>query len=103
MSQGRASNPGVTGTFVFGQTHPLVDYQPYLGGVIRIISNVLANTPTTIAHNLGRKPIALFVLYAHGLYAPKWQDTATWDTKNVYVEFDTAIPVAPSNVVLWIV
>lgn len=99
-SRGPAND--VVGVFTAGQTHPFVDYQPYLGGVIRIISNVAANTATAIAHTLHRNPLSMEIVYAHGVYTPKWQDTAAWDAANIHVEFDTAIPALPAFIVVLI-
>lgn len=93
---------GLIGVFVSGDPRPIYDFMPFQGGVFRVISNVAASTPTTIAHTLRRIPRTMQVIYAHGVFTPKWQDTAAWDAASIYVEFDTAIPAAPAYVVLWI-
>lgn len=88
--------------FTAQQVAPFADFQPYQGGVIRILSNIAANTATAINHTLRRIPLSMEVLYAHGLYTPKWQDTAAWDFAAIHVEFDTTIPVSPAFIVVLI-
>lgn len=86
---------------VGGQTHPFVDYQPYLGGIVRIVNGITANVAIAIQHNLRRVPLGMFVINASGVFTPKWQKTAAWDTAQIHVEFDTTV-TNPNTITLWI-
>jgi hypothetical protein len=96
-------NAPPTGTFPFAPNgRPFFDYQPYLGGCIRILSNVAANTTLTIAHNLRAVPRQMYVISASGVFTPKWQTAGTWDTKNILIQLDTAVPIAPASITILI-
>lgn len=83
-----------------GDGRAFYDGQPYLGGQIRILSNLAGTTNLTISHNLNIVPRFLIVLSATNVFTPKWKTAGTWTTQNILIQFDTSIPSNGSVTIL---
>ena len=81
---------------------PFRDFQPYNGGVIRIVAGPLnATTDITTNHTLRRIPNAIEVLDAGQSFKPKTKRATTaWDNTKVVYQLDTAIGGADSLTLL---
>lgn len=87
------------GTFPFaGNGRAFVDFQPYLGGMVRLLSvgtttsTITGNsTQLTIAHGLNAVPRQMYIINSTGQFTPKWQTWQAWDTLHIYVEFDVGL------------
>jgi hypothetical protein len=70
---------------------PFSNNQPWIGGTIRIITDVSANTDLTISHQLKAVPKGMLIVNANGVFTPEWYNWKPQDNSNIYIQLDTAI------------
>lgn len=83
----------IVGEFPFsGDGRPFFDHQPYLGGEIRVLNNIAANTDTTISHNLRVIARGVIIIDPGTGYLPSFKrGAAAWTTSGITLNFQTAI------------